>query len=158
MKITSDQLAALQQEQKNTTQTKTGEGFAQILSQEMQSDSTTSSGALSGAVPIAGLGQTLQATMLLNSASTTTPTEQTVMEKMDSLLTQWENYSQAIGSSDGSLKEGYHLLADIRQNIQEVKGNLAQTSTEQGLSDMVEELDILATTEEFKFNRGDYLN
>jgi hypothetical protein len=28
----------------------------------------------------------------------------------------------------------------------------------EGLETMVEELDILATTEEFKFNRGDYLN
>ncbi len=158
MKITSDQLAALQQEQKNTAQTKAGEGFAQILSQEMQSDSTTSSGALSGTVPMAGLGQTLQAAMLLNPTSQTTQTEQTVMEKMDSLLSQWENYSQAIGSSDGSLKEGYHLLADIRQNIQEVKSSLSQTTATPGISDMVEELDILATTEEFKFNRGDYLN
>ncbi len=41
---------------------------------------------------------------------------------------------------EGSLREGYHLLADIRQNIQEVKNDLAANpASGQELQSMVEE-------------------
>ncbi len=87
------------------------------------------------------------------------PTEQTVMDKMDSLLSKWENYSQTLGAEGGNLREGYNLLTGIRQSIQEVRSDLAaKPASRQELHDMIEELDILTTTEEFKFNRGDYLN
>ena len=154
MKITSEQLAALQLQQKNKARNASGEGFAQALAQELDSESSTAaSTAVPSASPMLRLDQAMQAAML------NIPTEQTVMDKMNSLLSKWENYSQVIGATDGNLREGYSLLADIRQNIQEVKGDLAKSpALGQGLQTMVEELDILATTEEFKFNRGDYLN
>lgn len=152
MKITPDQLAALQLQQKNAARNAPGEGFAQALAQELSEGSSAATSAASPAAgPVVRLDQALQAAMLQK------PTEQTVMDKMNALLSKWEDYSQIIGSENGNLREGYTLLADIRQNIQEVKHNLAQTPI-QGLSAMVEELDILSTTEEFKFNRGDYLN
>ena len=152
MKITPDQLAALQLQQKNAARNTPGEGFAQALAQELGTGSSVATGAATPAAgPVVRLDQALQAAMLQK------PTEQTVMDKMNALLSKWEDYSQIIGSENGNLREGYNLLADIRQNIQEVKGDLTQTS-DQGLATMVEELDILTTTEEFKFNRGDYLN
>ena len=154
MKITSDQLAALQLQQKNAARNITGEGFAQALAQELQSGSSVQAGAAATpAAPMVRLDQALQAAML------TQPTEQTIMDKMSSLLSKWENYSQIIGAADGDLREGYNLLADIRQDIRDVKSDLARKpGLGQNLETMVEELDILATTEEFKFNRGDYLN
>lgn len=154
MKITSDQLAALQLQQKNAARNAPGEGFAQALAQELQSGSAVAAGsAATPAGPMVRLDQALQAAML------TQPTEQTIMDKMSSLLSKWENYSQIIGAADGDLREGYNLLADIRQDIREVKSDLAQNpGLGQNIESMVEELDILATTEEFKFNRGDYLN
>ncbi len=154
MKITPEQIAALQLQQKNTARSTSGEGFAQALTQEMNSGSSVQAASTaSPVVPMVGLDQLLQTTMRQQ------PTEQTVMEKMDTLLSKWENYSQTLGTEEGSLREGYHLLNDIRQNIQEVKGDLAQApAVGQGLKTMIEELDILTTTEEFKFNRGDYLN
>lgn len=154
MKITSDQLAALQLEQKNKAQKAAGDGFAQALAQELAPGSTTqSSAAAGGSTPMLRLDQAMQTAMLQ------TKNEQTVMEKMDSLLSKWENYSQVIGAQNGDLREGYHLLADIRQDIQAVKGTLAQApDSAQGLQNMINELDVLTTTEEFKFNRGDYIN
>ena len=154
MKITSDQLAALQLQQKNTVRNVPGEGFAHTLAQELGSSSAAQTpSAISPATPMVRLDQALQAALLQTS------TEQTVMEKMDALLSKWENYSQIIGSANGNLREGYSLLADIRHNIQEVKGELAHSPTlGQKLQPMIDELDILTTTEEFKFNRGDYLN
>lgn len=152
MKITPDQLAALQLQQKNAARNTPGEGFAQALAQELESQSSGASSATAPAAgPVVRLDQALQAAMLQK------PTEQTVMDKMNALLSKWEDYSQIIGSEDGNLRDGYTLLADIRQNIQDVKGDLQKTPV-QGLAAMVEELDILTTTEEFKFNRGDYLN
>jgi hypothetical protein len=152
MKITPDQLAALQLQQKNTARNTQGEGFAQALAQELGSESAAATSSIAPATgPMVRLDQALQAAMLQK------PTEQTVMDKMNELLSKWEDYSQIIGSEDGNLREGYSLLADIRQNIQDVKGDLTRTPV-QGLAAMVEELDILTTTEEFKFNRGDYLN
>lgn len=154
MKITPEQIAALQLQQKNTARSTSGDGFAQALTQEMNTETPVQ--AASGAtpvVPMAGLDQILHASMLQQ------PTEQTVMEKMDTLLSKWENYSQTLGAEGGSLREGYHLLTDIRQDIQEVKNDLAiNPASRQELHSMVEELDILTTTEEYKFNRGDYLN
>ena len=154
MKITPDQLAALQLQQKNAARNTPGEGFAQALAQELGTQSSAATGAATPAAgPVVRLDQALQAAMLQK------PTEQTVMDKMNSLLSKWEDYSQIIGTANGNLREGYSLLADIRQNIQEVKGDLAQApAVGQGLKTMIEELDILTTTEEFKFNRGDYLN
>ena len=154
MKITSDQLAALQLQQKNAARNVNGEGFAQALAQELQSGSAVQAGAAASPTgPVVRLDQALQAAML------TQPTEQTIMDKMSTLLSKWENYSQIIGAANGDLREGYNLLADIRQDIREVKSDLAQNpGLGHSLEGMVEELDILATTEEFKFNRGDYLN
>lgn len=154
MKITSDQLAALQLQQKNKARSATGDGFANALAEELDSVSAAQTGASATPVaPMMRLDQTLQAAMLNQT------TEQTVMDKMDTLLSKWENYSQIIGAADGNLREGYSLLADIRQDIRAVKSDLAQNPDQvEGLESMVEELDILATTEEFKFNRGDYLN
>jgi len=154
MKITSDQLAALQLQQKNKARSASGDGFASALAEELDSGSAVQTGApATPAAPMARLDQTLQAAMLNKT------TRQTVMDKMDTLLSKWENYSQIIGASNGNLREGYSLLADIRQDIRAVKSDLAQTPNPgEGLETMVEDLDILATTEEFKFNRGDYLN
>jgi hypothetical protein len=45
MKITSDQLAALQLQQKNAARNVSGEGFAQALAQELQSGSAVQAGA-----------------------------------------------------------------------------------------------------------------
>lgn len=154
MKITPEQLAALQQQQKKTAQPASGTGFAQALTQEMHSGSpvqTTSNAPL--AMPHVGLDQLLQTTMVPQ------PAEQTVMEKMDTLFSKWENYSQTLGATQGNLRQGYHLLNELRQSIQDVKSEFGASSTSAPeLRTLIEELEILATTEEFKFNRGDYLN
>jgi hypothetical protein len=154
MKITSDQLAALQLTQKNTARNAPGDGFAQALAQELDTNSAAQADtaqALAG--PMVRLDQALQAAMLCK------PTEQNIMDKMQDLLSKWENYSRVIGGQEGNLREGYSLLADIQNDLQQVKDDLARVPAPgQGLTAMVEELDVLATTEEFKFNRGDYLN
>jgi len=154
MKITSDQLAALQLQQQKLARNSSGDGFAQALAHELDAGQTGQPGAAAAPLgPAARLDQTLQAALLQ------TPTEQTVMDKMQTLLSKWENYSRVIGGQEGNLRQGYSLLADIRHDLQEVKGDLERMPAPgQTLTAMVEELDILATTEEFKFNRGDYMN
>lgn len=154
MKITPDQLAALQSQQKKTSQSNQGEGFMRLLAQEMQSgDTAQGAKAVFPATPQPGIGQILQASMLHTS------TERTIMDKMDALLTKWENYSQSLATPQHNLREGYRMLDDIRSQIREVKGDAtAMAAGGQSLERMIEELDILTVTEEFKFNRGDYMN
>lgn len=153
MKITPEQLAALQVQKKNTTRTLGNQDFAQTLAQELHSKTLDPSKTPTRAVPVAGLDQTLHTAMVHK------PSEQTVMNKMDTLLTQWEKYSQTLGRTQDSLRDGFGLLTAIRHNIQEVKEDLHNNPhLGEKLHTLVAELDILATTEEFKFNRGDYFS
>lgn len=90
---------------KNAARNVNGEGFAQALAQELQSGSSVQAGAAATPTgPVVRLDQALQAAMM------TQPTEQTIMDKMSSLLSKWENYSQIIGAANGDLREGYNLL------------------------------------------------
>jgi hypothetical protein len=153
MKITPDQLAALQSQQKKTSQSNRGEEFMRLLTQEMQSGDAAQGTTVFPATPQPGIGQILQTSMLHTS------TERTIMDKMDALLTRWENYSQSLATPQHNLREGYRILDDIRSRIREVKEDATvMAAGGQSLERMIEELDILTVTEEFKFNRGDYMN
>lgn len=154
MKITPDQLSALLPQQKKTSQASQGDGFARALTQEMRSeDAAQQALAASPVMPQAGIGQLLQASMLHTS------TERTVMDKMDALIAKWEDYSQTLAAPQGDLRAGYRMLDDIRSQVREVKGEASgMTAGKPELDRIIEELDILAVTEEFKFNRGDYVN
>ncbi len=154
MKITLDQLAALQLQQKNAARTTKGEGFSRILDQEMNQPVPAHPGVATPlAMPMVGLDHVLRSSM------PDTVAEQSVMGKVDTLLSTWEDYSQVIGMADGNLRQGFQLLTEIRQGILELKTRLAENPTiGSEIRAMVEELDILAATEEFKFNRGDYLH
>ncbi|MDO4766931.1 MAG: hypothetical protein Q4B25_02125 [Pseudomonadota bacterium] len=153
MKITPDQLAALLPQQKKISQNNQGDGFARFLTQEMQSENAAQPAATALPVmPQPGIDQVLQASMLHTS------TERTIMDKMDTLLAKWENYSQTLAAPQGDLRAGYRILDEIRSHVRDVKGDASIAAGKGDLDRMIEELDILAVTEEFKFNRGDYMN
>ncbi len=57
----------------------------------------------------------------------------------------------------GNLRDAYTALEDVASHVQTLKhqsGDLLEQNNE--LAGLVNELEILATTEKFKFNRGDY--
>ncbi len=62
-------------------------------------------------------------------------------------------------SNDGNLRDAYALLEGIEAQVSTLKANNKQTLEQNpDLADLVNELEILSTTEKFKFNRGDYMS
>ena len=74
------------------------------------------------------------------------------------MLNQWDNYAQSLGdaSESGGLRQAYGMLEGIAGEVRGLKEDAATLESHPGLKSLVDELDVLATVEQFKFNRGDY--
>lgn len=104
----------------------------------------------------------LNALTLENSAEAaeTDPTTAVLQAAFDdaySTLDIWDAYSKAIGgSTDRSLRDAYSMLESVDARVEALKANpLAGNNA--ALDGIINELEIMAVTEKFKFNRGDYL-
>jgi hypothetical protein len=77
--------------------------------------------------------------------------------RIDGLLGQWESYAAALdGGAD--LRSVYGLLQDMTNGVKDLKASLPGfLESNSALGALVNELDVLSTTENIKFNRGDYL-
>ena len=73
-------------------------------------------------------------------------------------LDMWDSYVETLGSGRReSLRDAYALLEDISSKLGDLKRSApALESRMPGFGDFVNRLDVLATSERFKFNRGDY--
>ena len=80
-------------------------------------------------------------------------------ERIGGLLDQWDQYATALrGGEGGDLRSVYGLLSNMSGGVRELKNSmpgLLESNPE--LAALVNELDVMATTETIKFNRGDYL-
>ncbi len=104
--------------------------------------------------------------MLLNgvdanatSQTNTTSTGQ-ALEQAAGALDMWESYAQKLRmpGNDGNLRDAYALLEGIESQVSTLKTeNNAVLEQNPELASLVNELEIMSTTEKFKFNRGDYL-
>jgi len=160
MKIQTDQIVPIQQTGKTQSAKTTAAGsFGDILAREVESGQQAAKAAslplLSG---MAGLTQAMAAQAAEETTGVATERE-AVMENVDSLLNQWEKYSDALASGGSAqLRQAYGTLETIQDGVKRLKDEhpgLDGHSPE--LSSLVNELDVLATTEQIKFNRGDYL-
>ncbi len=104
--------------------------------------------------------------MLLNGvdANTTSQTNTTstgqALEQAAGALDMWESYAQKLRmpDSDGNLRDAYALLEGIESQVSTLKTeNSAVLEQNPELASLVNELEIMSTTEKFKFNRGDYI-
>ncbi len=163
MKIRTEQISPLQQQDRERVREREETGkFGELLAQEVHKTSPQptdqASAALAGA---RALGATqLLATQSAATTDTQSATEQKVMENIDSLLSKWENYAQQLSTplAEESLRQAYGMLETIQDGVQRLKSdapNLGQSNP--SLQSMVDEIEILTVTEQFKFNRGDYL-
>jgi len=165
MKIRTDQYGVLgtQESQPTAPQPETRTSFEDLLSQEVEKSASSTSAAGTLAPPpgakVLGLSPLLEA----QDISPTQPpseTEQKVMQHIDSLLNKWDTYAQALKTpaAGDDLRQAYGYLANIQSEVQELKGAAPNLGVEHPrLKSMVDELEILTVTEQFKFNRGDYL-
>jgi hypothetical protein len=160
MKIQTDQITPVQQtgtvqKAKNAAST----SFGDILAQEVGASQPASQAAsLPPLGAVAGLAQAM-ATQAVTKTTDVSSERQTVMDNVDTVLNQWEKYSgQLAGGSATQLRQAYGTLETIQAGVQKIKDDHPGLDAHSPqLSSLVNELDVMATTEKIKFNRGDYL-
>ncbi|WP_243439274.1 hypothetical protein [Fundidesulfovibrio soli] len=167
MKIQTDQITPVQQTGKvQKAAGAAGVSFGELLAREVggpEASQTASAAAplLSGA---AGLAQAVAAQAAVQGTSPTTAVQaasdrQAVMDNVNSLLSQWEKYAgQLADGGAGQLRQAYGTLENIQTGVKRLKDEHPGLDGQSPqLSSMVNELEVLAATEQIKFNRGDYL-
>jgi hypothetical protein len=155
MKISNEQLRIMQESEAKKTQQQgkpTGE-FGDILARQLGQSQPTASSARAVLMPMQ-LPEVEQAAvnqgmLSFNEAAT----------RVDGMFTSFERYAGQIAHGEtGSLREAYNLLQDVSGQIAGFKAAFPNVRNDMPeLATLLNELDVLTTTETFKFNRGDYL-
>lgn len=166
MDIRTEQVQALLRQQELSTKKavpSTGTGFDAALAQQVGLGGTEKGA--STAAPLPGMQSGIIGQMLLaesEKVSSTDPTElvmQQAFEQASGALDMWDAYVQVLGKpgAENNLREAYGLLEGVDNKVAALKQS-AQPVLGQNpnLAGIVNELEVLATTEKFKFNRGDY--
>ncbi len=161
MKIHADQLnALLRQEQAAKKDAPDGSGFGAVFAGELGQVEARAQGAQ---LPPLGAQAGLISGLLLDSQESVTaadPTEDIIrqsFQQASELLDSWDTYANAL-SSGNDLKSVYPMLEGLEKRIQSLRqGSAPLAGKHAGLDSLINELEVLASTEKFKFNRGDYL-
>jgi hypothetical protein len=157
MKIQPDQITTVQQTgQVQSARSSPSQDFGAMLAKEVGSVQSTASAPPPGGV--ASLSQ-MVAAAAAQPVQGSSDTEKAVMDNVDNLLNQWEKYADQLASgSSGNLRQAYGTLENIQTGVQKLKDEYPDLSGQSPqLSSLVNELDVMTTTEQVKFNRGDYL-
>ncbi len=167
MKINNQHLEALRQVQEQSQKTGAGktsgmEDFAKALAQELGAAEATGKSAdvarqVSPGELAAGLGVTMPTAVAGVDADAADAAE--AMAQLSGLLDGFDAYAQVLGNGgEQNLKAAYAALEQLSGTVTALKGSLSETAAKYpGLNDVLNELEVLAHTEQFKFNRGDYL-
>ena len=163
MKIQSQQLEALRQQEQAKTNRQPGTGMFEELYAKEVGKQESSVGMERPAAPppgarTYGAGSVAAMTAVSGVGQETSATK--VMDNIETLLGQLDDYSQQLGGSQaGGLKQAYGVLENISSQVRDLKGSMPAELKDQhpGLSSMVDELEVMTVTEQMKFNRGDYL-
>ncbi|MBQ7457362.1 MAG: hypothetical protein IJS54_07145 [Desulfovibrio sp.] len=84
---------------------------------------------------------------------------QHTVENASGTLDLFDSYAKTLESPQNanSLREAYAILENIGTQVARLKHSMRSLPTnDSGLSSLINELDVMATTERVKFNRGDY--
>lgn len=157
MKISTEQLRALQEIEVNKAKEHKASGdFGELLTRQL--DAGQQPAALEHAaapqpavlLPLSGVTE--------DSALSSAPFEEAAT-MMDGMFNTLEQYAGQLAQAENpDMRAAYATLENMRGQIADFKSRYPNAAEEQpGLAAMVNELDVLATTEVFKFNRGDYL-
>ncbi len=165
MKIRSDQLDALQQQEEIKKRSKsTGDGFGDLFAQELglQDEASNTQAVVA---PVGARAMVLDPLLMANPVQETGAVEGTgedaaaVVGQLDGMLDKWDTYSQQIGATtDPDLKGAYDTLESISGDIAQLKQNNPELSARYPeLGSVANELEVMSFTERFKMNRGDYV-
>jgi hypothetical protein len=157
MKIRPDQIKGIQPEQtqRRTTQSTPGQAFGEFLNQEVAKGGTSAAAA---AVVPPLMVNPLLATGALDQVQSVDETGAAVTGQVESILDKWDSYAATLQTPGASLKDAYGTLDEIASGVEAIRTDEPDLgSSHPELKSIVDELDAMAATERFKFNRGDYL-
>ncbi|WP_432738250.1 hypothetical protein [Maridesulfovibrio sp. FT414] len=157
MKISPEQIEALQQQQQQANKAKkvNGAAFGEFLNQEVQQGEAQKTATHT---PLPGLQAMNPLLQLQQTAPVQTAqiSEGEFVGKVEELFGKLETYAQQLGS-EGGLKQAYSTLEGIQGGVESLKKNWPGVNSENPeLGSIVSELEVMAATEQIKFNRGDY--
>ena len=155
MEINTQQIENLLKTQEQQAQRKTGEtsqDFGAMLYSQLAGNAQNEIAPLSGAPQAEMISQ-----ILLDKSSLDYTALNSAFEQASSALDLWDNYAQAIGQDQSSLRDAYSILQGIDSKVAQLRQDTAGMAIRHsGLDDVLNQLEILTTTEKFKLNRGDY--
>jgi hypothetical protein len=160
MKIQTEQIHALRQQEIQRKTDQTPEGFEALLAQQMEAEKgrVPASGAEAGTIArdLASISLTER---ILPSTPAIREEEAAIASRMEGLFIGLEDYARQLAAdSPDALRSAYALLEGTAGEIASLKSAYPDMAQGQpALAAMVNELEILAVNETFKFNRGDYL-
>lgn len=161
MKITTEQLRALQEAESRRTKTSKagGDEFGALLTRQLDAEQPQGAAGPENAAPLASSLRTVPlAGIMEESALSEATVEEAMVGQMETMFGSVERYAGELARNDrADLRRAYGLLEEVGGQMAEFKSRFPNASAEQpGLAAMVNELDTLVVTETFKFNRGDY--
>lgn len=90
---------------------------------------------------------------------TSTNPRQALLNAIENSLSSLDMYTQSVQSQNASydLKQAWQGLTAFNQSVNDLRQNYANLSEQDSSLDaMINDLEIMAVTETYKFNRGDY--
>lgn len=171
MKIRNDQLHALQESEVKRGKTqKSVEGFDDLFSRELAANpAQAEGGAAVSSSPQGTVGPlSIQNPALLEMQAALAPGAmqsaglgvlQEAADDMESMLSMLDDYAKQLAlDGKADLRGAYTMLESVSGKINELKTRHPDMAkSHPGLASLIEEIDVLAIAETYKFNRGDYL-
>ena len=129
-----------------------GRDFEEMLARQLEREAGGAP-----APPLAGLGS-LNPLLLADQIE---PDDAALLSGLagqtEDLLGAWDQYAATLVSGETSAKSAWAMLAGLDARVQGLRAGIGKLGTQgQGLDAVLNELEVLAATEKFKFNRGDY--
>lgn len=162
MKIHANELKGLLEleQQRKSSNRQSGQAFEQMLNEAFSTKTEQASGP--AAKPLTGASLDALHTQLRSGLTEATgsenPEAQPLLESVDRVLEQWEKYAEQLQSRESNLKQSYATLQEIGRNLEAVEAALQERDGgDPALHPLLNELQVMAVTEEIKLNRGDYL-
>ena len=157
MQIRPDQIEGVQSEQsqRKDKAKQPEQAFGDILNQEVAREDAPAN-VQSIAPPM--IVNPLIAAGASGSVQSTSTDVSEVAEEVESILDMWDSYAATLGNTEAGLKSAYGTLDEIADQVATLKAEQPNLgAAHPGLKSIVDELETLAATEQFKFNRGDYI-
>ena len=158
MKISNEQLRIMQENElrKAQKQGKLGGEFGDILARQLEQAQVPAAQAGASLMPVQSA---VQLQLMERAAVIGILSSNEAVTRMDGMFASFERYAEQIARSEtGSLREAYGLLQEVSGQIAGFRA--AFPDAEEAMPELallLNELDVLRTTETFKLNRGDYL-